>query len=402
MAKIPVKLTRGEIVVSPQVYQQHKARIEAMNKEGLLARNMGGVAAYRAQGGAVYRQEGGPATQKFLGQDVPVGSIGKIGQSLIAIDSRDWKGAADALTPDKIDPKTKGDIEKKLNELDRLLASGQITQAQYDRMKNELLQGSSSGEKKAIQAIVEKAAKSYSLVDPASAALKFVRERLTISTADWATVYAGIAAGGDPSVLLETLTGQADLQLTAAAETNPEMAKSEIAYTELKAYLTEMTSKALEAQGGGVKTDFDFEVAERSVANLSSSDASIKNSMKRVLDSAKATASIEGWADFQVPDLIAGVKITVDGTDGPDKPDASVTPENLKDGQRFADNAELGPYYYVYNEEKDVVIQENDNAEWELGYNKDTKKFYIENWRDTFILTPLQAKAKRKGGLIAW
>ena len=53
MPKLPVKLTRNEIVVPPHVYQQYAERLEAMNKEGMLARSQGGVAAYRANGGAV-------------------------------------------------------------------------------------------------------------------------------------------------------------------------------------------------------------------------------------------------------------------------------------------------------------------------------------------------------------
>ena len=98
MPKIPVKLSRGEIVVPPQAYQQFRDRLEGMNKEGLLARNMGGVAAYRANGGAVYRQTGGAID--------PLASARKederrrrsqFGAGLVHIGSNDFIGASDAL-----------------------------------------------------------------------------------------------------------------------------------------------------------------------------------------------------------------------------------------------------------------------------------------------------------------
>ena len=50
---IPVKLTRNEITIPPQVAQMNRARLEEMNRQGLLARNAGGVVAYKNQGGPV-------------------------------------------------------------------------------------------------------------------------------------------------------------------------------------------------------------------------------------------------------------------------------------------------------------------------------------------------------------
>ena len=106
--RIPVKLAPGEIVLPPRVAAQHRERLEQMNREGLLARNMGGVVNYRKHGGMVRGyQEGGevaplpgavpPNTQKFLGADVPVGAVGNLGASLVAIGQHDFKGASEAL-----------------------------------------------------------------------------------------------------------------------------------------------------------------------------------------------------------------------------------------------------------------------------------------------------------------
>ena len=38
MARVPVKLSRGEIVLPPRVAQQYRERLEAMNAAGLQAR----------------------------------------------------------------------------------------------------------------------------------------------------------------------------------------------------------------------------------------------------------------------------------------------------------------------------------------------------------------------------
>ena len=100
MRKIPVKLTQKEIVLPPGVTAKNRARLEEMNKEGLLARNAGGVAAYRANGGAV-----APPKPSGLGQYLTDNSnaVGKLGRSLVAIGQRDFAGASDALTPEAVD-----------------------------------------------------------------------------------------------------------------------------------------------------------------------------------------------------------------------------------------------------------------------------------------------------------
>ena len=294
MPKVKAKLSRGEIVLPPQVVSnpQIRARLEEMNKEGLLARNMGGVAAYR-NGGAVYRQTGGtidPFIQQqntarlaHDAQEEQRARRSRYGAGLVHIGSNDFIGASDALA---------------YNE--RPFVESNDPSIKEDEKSN--------AEKNAIVSLMNKAAKAYSLVDPASPALKYVRDRSEITTVQWAAIFAGIRAGGDPKDAIEALTGQADIKLSKATEKDEGLAAAEVAYTELKAYLTEMTTVALAAQGSGPKTDFDFIVAERSVANLSSTDASIKNSMKRVIDSGMATAEIEGWTDVKRPQLVEGEK----------------------------------------------------------------------------------------------
>ena len=57
--RVPVKLTKGEIVLPPRVAQQYRDRLEAMNAEGLQARAMGGVVNYKKHGGMVHGYQEG-------------------------------------------------------------------------------------------------------------------------------------------------------------------------------------------------------------------------------------------------------------------------------------------------------------------------------------------------------
>ena len=93
-----------------------------MNAAGLQAREMGGTVQYRQGGGGIQEFLSNPAT-------------GDLGQFLYRTGQND-PNAIDAFNADE---KTKGAYTQKLNELNTLLSSGQITQSQYDTAKNDLL-----------------------------------------------------------------------------------------------------------------------------------------------------------------------------------------------------------------------------------------------------------------------
>ncbi len=301
-----VKLARGEKVLPPNIAANPRNRVilEAMNAEGLRAREAGGVAAYKANGGHVgymnrggqigpaYRVDGGVTplpgakepTKRSFGQwaeDNRTG-LGKVGQSLIAIGQRDFKGAGAAFGS------TPGEIaaEKDANKAGKALEA----------------------EKKAIQKIVNLAAGAYNSVPVASDALRFIQSKAHISGGEWAGILAGAAKGISVQDSIDAITGRAAILLTAEVRKGTISVESEAAYINLQADLTDITAIALAAQGGGPKTDFDFEVAERSVANLSSSEAAIQSSMTRLIKKARETAATEGFA-IQVPELGDAAKV---------------------------------------------------------------------------------------------
>ena len=138
---IRAKLTKGEIVVPPKVVAQNRKLIDAMNQAGLLMREMGGPVMFRSGGSAdnmnrlrrwldemdlnpreeaiILKRLGiDPVTRKEMGGPIyaQVGTeveeeptqwyqddrLGQLGDSLIAIGQRDFKGAGAALDrPDK-------------------------------------------------------------------------------------------------------------------------------------------------------------------------------------------------------------------------------------------------------------------------------------------------------------
>ena len=68
-------------------------------REGPDFRAGGGLIAYRQDGGDVAPLPGAVPTntEKFLGQDVRKGAIGRLGAGLVAIGQRDFSGASAAL-----------------------------------------------------------------------------------------------------------------------------------------------------------------------------------------------------------------------------------------------------------------------------------------------------------------
>ena len=128
--RIKAKLTPNEIVIPPHVVANNREMIDAYNRIGLLARNLGGMAYMRDGGEAWDRQvfirklleevkPGSlderilldklgidPVTYKQVGGEVEEPTpfykddrLGQLGQSLVALGQRDFKGASAALVP---------------------------------------------------------------------------------------------------------------------------------------------------------------------------------------------------------------------------------------------------------------------------------------------------------------
>ena len=378
MTKIPVKLTRGEIVVPPQVYQQHKARIEEMNRQGLLARQNGGVVNYRANGGV---------TERFLGQDVPQGSIGKLGSAFVNIGQRDFKGASEALatTP----------AERKARQ-------------------------AATSEAEAIRNMGEMSKKAYNLVDVAGRAI-VAHQKITAEWNDWYRLQAKIPYVNQG---VEALKYSMDEGITQDfrqwIDKNPEEGKQ---FAVLQRIVTTLTTSALDALGPGPKTDFDFIVAGRTVADLSGRPSQIKATLADAVKVANQQLTKLGQPTIEfaeTPDVpvdpatvktesSTGESVALGGSEE----EVTATSDSIEAGMTAKDSS--GNIYTIVEVDGKAVARNSDYGDYELFWDGDKGVFFVlDTVGNQYPLTFFKEKEEveeeaetrtrkfNKGGLIAW
>ena len=389
MARIKAKLTRGEKVLPPHVTAANRERLEAMNRIGLLARNLGGMA-YLKDGGVAgwdrqvfirklleevkpgslderilldklgvdpvtYKQEGGDvkAPTPFYKDD----RLGQLGQSLVAIGQRDWEGASAALVPvaGEDDDGTKGEVESYTN-------------------------------------ISNLAQKAQALVDVASPAIEHYHKRQEVWRQWYQTqaVIPYVNQGID--ALRRSMEDGIAADMREFSETQP---RAGDAFAVLKRVVTVLTTDALDALGPGPKTDFDFIVAGRTVADLTGTPSQIKSTLRDaqqladeritkaggtppVYDSARALQNIQGEAAELGATGSEGV------TEGGDTPPA-FDPNDIPNGQILVDFA---GNEYVYNRETDKVSFNGTEYDLNLDPTEDRLYIYGSDGVTYYYLTP--------------
>lgn len=138
-----------------------------------------------------------------------------------------------------------------------------------------------------IHRIIELAASAHNLVNTAVPALT-VAQSVANSKFLKGVSLAAITQGGDAGAVRDLVQTYILPAVREEVKAGTISSESEIAYTKMVADITDITTVALKAQGPGPKTDFDFIVAARATANLESSAAAIKASMKRMIDNANS------------------------------------------------------------------------------------------------------------------
>lgn len=373
MPKVKAKLSKGEIVLNPATTQQYRKRLEEMNKEGMIARNMGGVAAYRANGGAVsYNADGGePVVKPTFMEQVKAnpGAIDNLGASLVSIGQRDFKGASEALS-------RRPEVDKSA-----------VKRGEQDA-KN--LEG--------IQTLGKLSAKAYGLVDLAGTAI-VAKHQIAASWNDWYRVQAQIPYVNQGVEALKHSMDEGIAQdFREWTDGNPEEGKS---FAILERVVTTLTTTALDALGPGPKTDFDFIVAGRTVANLEGRPTQIKATLKDAVDVANEKLVALGETPIELvetPDVAVsidadlGVSISTPDGDG-DEEASSLLPDALEAGQKFTSEGATGiSNYDTFEKDSKAWVRVTDTlstgGEYELFYDKYTKTWYIEGSTGKTTLTP--------------
>ena len=288
MARVPVKLTRGEIVLPPGVTQQYRQRLEEMNALGLQARAAGGVVAYRQAGGFIppelakfFQQQGGGAPAPAPRGAAPA-YADNYGAALVNIGQKEFLGASEALSRREAE-EAKGAIEAKLAELDRLLASGVITQEQYDKMKADLLSSKTTDEEKEAltkEETIKLAREAGTLLQGAAQAGDFInghnqdlttKEQEEVDDAEkgW---FAQVSA--DASALISTAAGAFSQTAKVREEALKKIAyrkypESYRDYTRLNTVANKLVFPVLESGALGVNpTDADTQLARESTFDI--------------------------------------------------------------------------------------------------------------------------------------
>lgn len=190
-----------------------------------------------------------------------------------------------------------------------------------------------AAEIKSLRRITTLAASAYNLTPKAAPAIYVAQDAAADPTLRGATI-AGIAAGGDAGAVKEFISIWILPAVRNAVEAGTITQENESAYTRMVADITDLTTVALNAQGSGPKTDFDFIVAARATANLESTPKTLQDSMKRMIDNA-GNALRQG---SQEPPTVNLSSASI-----PPKPKGGVSAKAPEGSQKeYDDNFEIG------------------------------------------------------------
>lgn len=210
--------------------------------------------------------QAGLITQAGLGNQAftpGTSGLGAVGQGIVEA------GAAEKNYQEKLSEIEKDKLDRESKELE----------------KEQNKEKSLKEETNSIKRIIELAASAHNLVNTAVPALT-VAQSVANSKFLKGVSIAAIAKGGDAGAVKELVHTFILPAVREEVNAGTITQESEAAYTKMVADITDITTVALKAQGPGPKTDFDFIVAARATANLESTAATIKSSMKRMIDNA--------------------------------------------------------------------------------------------------------------------
>ena len=355
-------------------------------------------------GGTVQYRQGGGGIQEFLSNP----ATGDLGQFLYRTGQND-PNAIDAFNADK---KTKGAYTQKLNELDTLLSSGQITQSQYDTAKNDLL-GVKTTSASELKSNEERVSANQESIDAATKAIQLIDEGagevLNYISRSWSE----ILSSGSWTDWLNDLTtattgliaGQERKAVEAAAHSRFAKTKQWNAYKLFSQELRLLQLKARALVKGGSISDSEAAAAAETIVTQYTDAETTKTQLKTVIDRNNKALQALGATSY----TSRSVTPTITGKDYDESEDGGyeeveVPVSEIKTGQMFKDNSD---YMYEYNADTDKVIVKGsvyDGTEYQLNYAEKEKAYFIDGTTGTIILTPIKegnVDAKNSGGLIA-
>ena len=378
MPRVPVKLTKNEIVLPPRVSQMHRARLEEMNQQGLIARNMGGVASYRANGGSVsYLQNGTPPAaapaaaapaQPGLGQQLHQGlaspAAGQLGKFL-------YKSAFN-------DP----------NAIDAFDGSGEGSQKELKTAEDR------------VQALKES-------IDAAAKATQYIDLGAGIVLDHIAKSWSGILSDGSWTDYIAKITTATTGWITGQERKAVDNAAHEIfagskEWNAYKLFTQEVKLLQLKARAlvkGGSISDAEAQAASETIITDYTDAETTKQQLATVIERSNQSISVNG-GDTYTSAAIA-TEPTGDDYEPLEKdPNAGklkdykpieIEPAAVALGQVFKDDSDY--LYEVKPDEDHVTViggSYYDGTEYELFYAETEKKYFVEGTTGQIILTPVE------------
>ena len=264
-----------------------------------------------------------------------------------------------------------------------LKGAAEVSAADFAPKKGQVDEGQS------LDKIIRLASSAYNLIPAATPALRVAQQAEVDPTLRGAAL-AGVTVGGDAGAIkefIETYTKPAVRLAVQEGKIGPE---AESAYIRLVADITDLTTVALQAQGSGPKTDFDFLVAARATANLQSTPATIQSSMKRMIDNANSARGSLGLPPVQVQLSTAPIP-TADSNPRIEKSQKTYSNDDVKPGDRFVGND--GTLYIAGNGLIKQTSGFGKGTEYTgeyLRYNSEKKLLQISSygtWYDLYKVT---------------
>lgn len=279
------------------------------------------------------------------------------------------------------------------------LAREQATKADYDRLAKE--QKALKAQEEALRDSTMLAVQAYDLV-PMAARAMYAFFAIEESWNAWARTRSLIPYADAASVADGKEAGVKDDYRNWSDKTK-ENSKSASARSQLISSVTNLTTDALDALGPGPKTDFDFIVAGRTVADLTDSPTQIRDTLQLMVDKGNewllkegldtvpfeiVEGKIERPANLGLEGIIEGA---LDYVSWVWKPGEDIPASQRQAGYPYTDMVvgdlfvDSGGIVYKLTS-KDTLTQEIDSATTSKGtvydggylnYDNDTKKLYL-------------------------
>ena len=374
---VDAKLTPGEFVVNKEAMEnpEDAAAVEAINNKGRAIQQMRGggiIARGFNEGGKVgaierlmanpnlseanrmalekvlpeYRKFGGEATP-FYKDD----RLGQLGESLVAIGQRDFKGASEALRPrESTDDETKSRAQNYRESIDAATKAKQF----IDQGASEILDYRSNN----YSDILQKALSTYS---------------------SESIVALGEAWRGEKEAAIDTVLHG---QFAGTKQWN--------AY---EAYIQEIRILQLKARSlvkGGSISDSEAKAAAETIVTGRADAKTIQQQLDTVINrNNEGLKSIDqpAYTSSATAFTVTGNPYQEDKTVNLNSEGVEVTPENLQEGQRFTSSDATGTYEYetIVKDGKGYV--RTSTGDYELYYDKGLKQWFIEGSTGKSILT---------------